>query len=141
MYIVQRKIWQPCSRPYLSFSIEKELRHSVSFCVLLTVGRFASMRNGEFRVARWFVFKPKIPILVKFGGPWNIKCCDILCQFGVIYSLLVLVPSLWSFGILFSDLVCLDQEKSGNPVGDQIIKGCLADSTINKRKFAQLPDP
>jgi hypothetical protein len=23
------------------------------------------------RVARWFVFKPKIPILVKFGGPWN----------------------------------------------------------------------
>jgi hypothetical protein len=30
------------------------------------------------RVARWFVFKPKIPILVKFGGPWNEKCCYIL---------------------------------------------------------------
>jgi hypothetical protein len=25
------------------------------------------------RVARWFVFKPKVPILVKFGGPWNGK--------------------------------------------------------------------
>jgi hypothetical protein len=26
------------------------------------------------RVARWIVLKPKIPILVKFGGPWNGKC-------------------------------------------------------------------
>jgi hypothetical protein len=26
------------------------------------------------RVARWFIFKPKIPIWVKFGGPWNKKC-------------------------------------------------------------------
>jgi hypothetical protein len=23
------------------------------------------------RVARWFIFKPKIPIWVKFGCPWN----------------------------------------------------------------------
>jgi hypothetical protein len=29
-------------------------------------------------VARWFVFKPKIPTLVKFGGPWNRKFCYIL---------------------------------------------------------------
>jgi hypothetical protein len=28
----------------------------------------------ENRVARWFVFKPKNPILVNFGGPWNGKC-------------------------------------------------------------------
>jgi hypothetical protein len=35
----------------------------------------AHMHN---RVARWFVFKPKIPILVKFGGPWNRKCGYIL---------------------------------------------------------------
>jgi hypothetical protein len=26
-----------------------------------------------FRVARWFVFKPKIPIWVKFRGPWRGK--------------------------------------------------------------------
>jgi hypothetical protein len=29
-------------------------------------------------VTRWFVFKPKIAILVKFGGPWNGKCCYVL---------------------------------------------------------------
>jgi hypothetical protein len=23
------------------------------------------------RVARWFIFKPKIPIWVNFGGPWK----------------------------------------------------------------------
>jgi hypothetical protein len=26
------------------------------------------------RVARWFIFKPKIAIWVNFGGPWNGKC-------------------------------------------------------------------
>jgi hypothetical protein len=30
------------------------------------------------RVARWFVFKPKIPIWVNFGGPYNEKCLYIL---------------------------------------------------------------
>jgi hypothetical protein len=30
------------------------------------------------RVARWFVFKPKIPIWVNFVGPWNVKCGYIL---------------------------------------------------------------
>jgi hypothetical protein len=29
-------------------------------------------------VARWFIFKPEIPIRVKFGGPWNGKCCYVL---------------------------------------------------------------
>jgi hypothetical protein len=26
------------------------------------------------RVARWFIFKPKTPIWVHFGGSWNGKC-------------------------------------------------------------------
>jgi hypothetical protein len=26
------------------------------------------------KVARWFSFKPKIPIWVYFGGPWYGKC-------------------------------------------------------------------
>jgi hypothetical protein len=26
------------------------------------------------RVARWFIFKPKIPIWVYFVGPWDVKC-------------------------------------------------------------------
>jgi hypothetical protein len=25
------------------------------------------------RVARWYIFKPKIPFWVNFGGPWNGK--------------------------------------------------------------------
>jgi hypothetical protein len=25
--------------------------------------------SAEFRVARWFIFEPKIPIWVNFGGP------------------------------------------------------------------------
>jgi hypothetical protein len=30
------------------------------------------------RVARWFIFKPKIQICVYFGVPWNVVCCYIL---------------------------------------------------------------
>jgi hypothetical protein len=32
----------------------------------------------SIRVARWLVLKPKIPIWVKSGGPWNRKCYYIL---------------------------------------------------------------
>jgi hypothetical protein len=35
----------------------------------------------DIRAARWFVFKPKIAILVKFVVPWNGKCCCILRPF------------------------------------------------------------
>jgi hypothetical protein len=41
------------------------------------------------RVARWFVFKPKIQIWVNFGEPWNGKCCYILRPFGKSYGHLV----------------------------------------------------
>jgi hypothetical protein len=45
------------------------------------------------RVAGWYVFIPKIPILVHFGGTWNGKrwytyfmaVWDILRYFGIIY--------------------------------------------------------
>jgi hypothetical protein len=30
--------------------------------------------GNQSRVARWFIFKPKIPIWVYFGGPWYGKC-------------------------------------------------------------------
>jgi hypothetical protein len=43
----------------------------------------------SFRVATWFVFRPKIPIWVNFGGPWIGKCWDILCSFGIFYGHLV----------------------------------------------------
>jgi hypothetical protein len=41
------------------------------------------------RVARWFVFKPKIPIWVNFEGPLNGKCWYILWPFVIIYGSLV----------------------------------------------------
>jgi hypothetical protein len=28
----------------------------------------------HIRVARWFILRPKIPIRVDFGGPWNGQC-------------------------------------------------------------------
>jgi hypothetical protein len=63
-------------------------------------------------------FQTRNPILVKFGVTWNRKCCNILW-------LLEYFTAFWynlqPFGIVcghlvyFSVLVCLDQEKSGNP--------------------------
>jgi hypothetical protein len=50
----------------------------------------------ESRVARWFVFKPKIPIWVNFGGHWNGKCC---------YSLTIIWNILWPFAIMYGSLV------------------------------------
>jgi hypothetical protein len=41
------------------------------------------------RVARWFNLKPKIPLWVYFGGPWNAKWRYILRLFGILYERLV----------------------------------------------------
>jgi hypothetical protein len=35
------------------------------------------------------ILKPTIPIWVNFGGPWNGKCWNISCPFGIFYSHLV----------------------------------------------------
>jgi hypothetical protein len=43
----------------------------------------------QVRVARWYIFKPKIPIWVNFGGPWNRKDLYILWPFGIYYGHLV----------------------------------------------------
>jgi hypothetical protein len=45
------------------FSGRKSMRQQASLCV--TCGK----------VARWFAFKPKIPIWLNFVGPLNRKCC------------------------------------------------------------------
>jgi hypothetical protein len=37
------------------------------------------------RGARWFIFKPKIPIWVNFGWPKIGKCCYILWTFEIFY--------------------------------------------------------
>jgi hypothetical protein len=55
----------------------------------LTLDKFESCFRKKIRVARWFVFKPKIPIWVKFRGPWRGKCCHILRPFGIFFCHLV----------------------------------------------------
>jgi hypothetical protein len=47
------------------------------------------------RVARWFILRPKIPIWVYFGGPWNGKCWYILRSFDIIYDNLVKYMAVW----------------------------------------------
>jgi hypothetical protein len=72
------------------------------------------------RVARWIIFKPKIPIWLNFGGPQIGKCLyiyfmaiwNIIRRFWIFYYHLVHFVFIWyifsSFGIKY-------QEKSGNP--------------------------
>jgi hypothetical protein len=72
------------------------------------------------RVARWFVFKPKIPIWVNFGGSYRMENArifyDHLKYFTVIWYIL------WPFGnvvviwYIFLRFGILCQEKSGNYV-------------------------
>jgi hypothetical protein len=49
----------------------KPLHSALMFVLPISISSNASLLSN--RVARWFVFKPKIPILVKLGGPWNGK--------------------------------------------------------------------
>jgi hypothetical protein len=55
----------------------------------------------------------KSQIGVNFGGPLNGKCWYILWPFGIFYGRLVQYVVI---SYIFPNLVCLDQEKSGNPV-------------------------
>jgi hypothetical protein len=65
------------------------------------------------RVARWFVFKPNIPIWVNFGGPYIGKLLYIYCHlnilwiFGVFYDHLVHFVFIW---YIFSGLGIMHQE-------------------------------
>jgi hypothetical protein len=47
------------------------------------------------RAARWYIFKPKNPIWVNFGGSCNGRCWSILWTFGKFYGHLVNFTSIW----------------------------------------------
>jgi hypothetical protein len=72
------------------------------------------------RVARWFVFKPKIPIWENFGGSsygksWHVyfmTIWSILHPFEIFYDHLVYFVVIC---YIFPRFGILDQEKSGNP--------------------------
>jgi hypothetical protein len=72
------------------------------------------------RVARWYIFKPKIQDWVYFGRPWNRQRWYILWPFGIFQNHLVCFMAiwyiLWSFGKIFPRFDVLYIVKSGNPV-------------------------
>jgi hypothetical protein len=79
-----------------------------------------SLYIGVARVARWFVFKQKIPIWVNFGVPyvdWKrliyfMTICNISWTFGIFKDHTVHFVFIW---YIFSDFGIMYQEKSGNP--------------------------
>jgi hypothetical protein len=61
------------------------------------------------RVARWFIFKPKIQIWVTFGGYCIRRCWNILWPFDQFWYITghIGIGILWLFGIFLPDLVYL----------------------------------
>jgi hypothetical protein len=53
------------------------------------------------RVARWFIFKPKIPIWGKFSGPQIEKCWYISWPFGMFYGHMGYCMTIWHSLCLF----------------------------------------
>jgi hypothetical protein len=95
-------------------------RYSKNFGILSVLSTQEPVHRNSCRVARWFVFKPKIPILVNFGRPWSENFWYILWSFGLfhihlvyfMYVLLVCFAIIWN---IFPQFGMLHREKSGNP--------------------------
>jgi hypothetical protein len=71
--------------------------HSNRIPIELNVHRLSSYMDAKWRlqekihalqfgVARWYIFKPKIPLWVNFGGSYNGRCCYMLSTFGLFYG-------------------------------------------------------
>jgi hypothetical protein len=64
------------------------------------------------------IFKPKFPIWVNFGGPWNRKCWYILLSFEYFEVILYIIRAFGNVVVIwyiFPRFGILCQEKSGNP--------------------------
>jgi hypothetical protein len=77
-------------------------------------------KKTKKRIARWFAFKPKIPIWVNFGGSCNRKSWYILSQFGLFYGHWRYFTAIWYkyfvvIWFIFPRFGALYQGKSGNP--------------------------
>jgi hypothetical protein len=63
------------------------------------------------RVARWYLFKPKVQIWVNLGGSCNWRWWYILRPFGLYYGHLAYITAIWPilrpFGLFYSHLVYL----------------------------------
>jgi hypothetical protein len=105
-----KKIWQPWMIPFFRIrtertSLSRKKRSSSSFEHLAVWQIWkANAKNsrktnyfyeGPSRVARWFVFKPKIQIWVTFGGSCNGRCWHILWTLGRFYGLSLYFMDIW----------------------------------------------
>jgi hypothetical protein len=71
--------------PAIYLRLGQEKSFTVSCCFLLPA-----------RVARWYMFKPKIQIWVNFGGCWNEKAWYIVWPLGIFYGhLAVRLINIW----------------------------------------------
>jgi hypothetical protein len=62
-------------------------------------------QSETIRVARWYIFKPKITIWVYFGGAWNGKVWYSLTKVLNLEYFTAVRYILWQFGILCDRLV------------------------------------
>jgi hypothetical protein len=54
------------------------------------IGKLFTLTPSTGRVARWYIFKPKIKIWVIIGGSCNGRCWYIMWTFDLFYSHLVI---------------------------------------------------
>jgi hypothetical protein len=87
--------------------------------LLLTFSPRCRECHLEIRVARCYIFRPKIAVWINFGGPCNGRYSYISWTFGLFYGHLIYFMDiwyiLWYFGIFFPSVGILYQEKYGNP--------------------------
>jgi hypothetical protein len=145
-YIISTYIVTSFEAWFLSYihtlALSLTLRLSVSFCgtgllpslhkstkaKVKVTGWFDGEQNNKSRltcstrVARWFVFQPKLPIWVNFRGSCNSKSWYILWPFGLLYGHLKYSMAIWYIYFvviwyIFPPLGILhrNKEKSGNP--------------------------
>jgi hypothetical protein len=80
-YVVLRRIWQPWSPPLakavpLKLAQDKQKfgksdKTFVAICRHTKLCTATEDLRDLHRVARWYIFIPKIPIWVNYGVPWN----------------------------------------------------------------------
>jgi hypothetical protein len=81
---VTRKVFREVTKCSKSLSFGKTFLHEIFFYIKDLSKRYKNVAlnlKSWGRVARWHIFKPKIPIWVNFGGPWKGKGWYILYPF------------------------------------------------------------
>jgi hypothetical protein len=109
----QNVIWSPCYQEEIVVMITRVARKAVTFKkgqgmfhhfyvpLPLLQHPFRSQLS-RFRVARWFIFKPKIPFWVILGGSCNGRCWSILLPFVLFYCHLFYFTAICSILLPFS---------------------------------------